>query len=198
MSMCACVLSHFSRVWISVTSWTVACQVPWSMGILQARILGVGCHALLQGIFPAQGLNLRFLRLLHCQVSSLPLVPPRKPMYIYTIHVCVCHIHTFEYVLVTQSCPTLCDPKDYNPPSRILCPWDFPGKNTGVGCVPFSNIWVYVCIYIWGFPGGSDGKESAYNAGDLGLIPGLGRSLGEGNGYPLQYFYLENPMDRGG
>ena len=38
-----------------------------------------------------------------------------------------------------------------------------------------------------GFPGGSDGKESAYNAGNLGLIPGLGRSLGEGNGYALQY-----------
>ena len=37
-----------------------------------------------------------------------------------------------------------------------------------------------------GFPGGSDGKESACNAEDLGLIPGLGRSLGEGNGYPLQ------------
>ena len=53
-------------------------------------------------------------------------------------------------------------------------------------------------VYIWGFPGGSDGKESACNAGDLGLIPGFGRSLGEGNGYPLQYFYLENPMDRGG
>ena len=38
-----------------------------------------------------------------------------------------------------------------------------------------------------GFPGGSDGTESACNAGDLGLIPGLGRSPGEGNGYPLQY-----------
>ena len=48
-----------------------------------------------------------------------------------------------------------------------------------------------------GFPGGSDGKESVSNAGDLGLIPGLGRSPGEKNGYPLQYFCLENPMDRG-
>ena len=48
-----------------------------------------------------------------------------------------------------------------------------------------------------GFPGGSDGKESAYNAGDLGSIPGLGRSPGEGNGYPPQYSCLENPMDRG-
>ena len=46
-----------------------------------------------------------------------------------------------------------------------------------------------------GFPGGSDGKESACNVGDLGLIPGLGRSPGEGKGYPLQYSGLENSMD---
>ena len=49
----------------------------------------------------------------------------------------------------------------------------------------------------FGFPGGSDGKESAYNAGDSGLIPGSGRSLGNWNGNPFQYSYLENPMDRG-
>ena len=48
-----------------------------------------------------------------------------------------------------------------------------------------------------GFPDGSDGKKSACNAGDLGSIPGLKRSLGEGNGNPLQYFCQENPMDRG-
>ena len=47
------------------------------------------------------------------------------------------------------------------------------------------------------FPGGSDGKVSGYNAGDLGLIPGLGGSPGEGNDNPLQYSCLENPMDRG-
>ena len=45
--------------------------------------------------------------------------------------------------------------------------------------------------------GGSDGKESACNAEDMGLIPGLERSAGEGNGYPFQYSCLENPMDRG-
>ena len=48
-----------------------------------------------------------------------------------------------------------------------------------------------------GFPGGSDGKESACNAGDLGSIPGSGRSPGEGNGNPLQYSFLENPMKGG-
>ena len=47
------------------------------------------------------------------------------------------------------------------------------------------------------FPGGSDGKASAYSAGDLGSIPGLGRSSGEGKGYPLQYSHLGNPVDRG-
>ena len=48
-----------------------------------------------------------------------------------------------------------------------------------------------------GFPGGSDGKESAWSAGDPGLILGSGRSPGEANGYSLQYYYLENSMDRG-
>ena len=48
-----------------------------------------------------------------------------------------------------------------------------------------------------GFPCGSAGKESTCNAGDLGSIPGLGRSPGEGRGYPLQYSGLENSMDRG-
>ena len=48
-----------------------------------------------------------------------------------------------------------------------------------------------------GFPGGSDGKESAYNVEGLGLIPRSGRSPTEENGYPLQYSCLENPMDRG-
>ena len=47
-----------------------------------------------------------------------------------------------------------------------------------------------------GFPGGSDSKESTCNAGDLGSIPGSGRFPGEGNGNPLQYSCLENPLDR--
>ena len=49
----------------------------------------------------------------------------------------------------------------------------------------------------WGFPDGSDGKESACSAGGPGSIPGLGISPGEGNGNPLQYSHLENAMDRG-
>jgi len=65
-----------------------------------------------------------------------------------------------------------------------------------------ANIYAYIHIhiigthaYIWGCPGGSAGKESACKAGDLGSIPGLERSPGEGKGYPLQYFGLENSMD---
>ena len=49
----------------------------------------------------------------------------------------------------------------------------------------------------WGFPGGSVGKEFACDAGDPGLIPGLGKTPGERDGNPFQYFCLENPMDRG-
>ena len=49
----------------------------------------------------------------------------------------------------------------------------------------------------WGFPAGSDGKEFACNVGDLGSIPGLGRSPGKGNDNPLQYSCWEHPMDRG-
>ena len=57
----------------------------------------------------------------------------------------------------------------------------------------YSNLYTYT----FGFPGGSVGNESACNAGDLGSIPGLGSSSGEGNGYSLQNSCLENPMDRG-
>ena len=52
-----------------------------------------------------------------------------------------------------------------------------------------------ICLCVIGFPGGSEGKVSACNAGHLGLIPVLGRSPGEENGNPLQYSGLENPMD---
>ena len=49
---------------------------------------------------------------------------------------------------------------------------------------------------ISGFPGSAVVENPPANAGDMGVIPGLGRSPGEGNGHPLQYFCLENPMDR--
>ena len=56
----------------------------------------------------------------------------------------------------------------------------------------------YITLQVqWDFPGGSNVKESAYNVGDPCSIPALGRSSGEGNGNPLQYSCLRNPMDRG-
>ena len=68
-------------------------------------------------------------------------------------------------------------------------PWPHPGRGQESG---------HLCsTYCMGFLGGSDGKVSACNAGDLGLIPGSGRSPGEGNGNPLQYSCLENSMDGG-
>ena len=56
-----------------------------------------------------------------------------------------------------------------------------------MNCVMVSKIYIYIL----------DGKASAYSVGDPGSVPGLGRSPGEGNGTPLQYSCLENPMDRG-
>ena len=67
----------------------------------------------------------------------------------------------------------------------------------------FKNLFIYLLLavlgrcYCMGFPSSSDGKASACGAGDPGLIPGLGRSPGEGNGNPLQYSCLESAMDRG-
>ena len=88
-----------------------------------------------------------------------------------------------------------------------------PQINRGVGCwqmplgTPFHQMeqkssWIPCSLnnglpkMSMGFPAGSDGKEAACNAGDLGLIPGSGRSPGEGNGNPLQYSCLENSIDR--
>ena len=77
------VLNHFRCVRLFVTLWTVAHQAPLFMDS-PGKNIEVGCHALLQGIFPAQGLNLHLLHLLHWQASSLSQVPPGKPL-IYPI-----------------------------------------------------------------------------------------------------------------
>ena len=75
------------------------------------------------------------------------------------------------------------------------------GNMVGAGC-NFSSIYCVVSYlnslyFTRGFPSGSDGKESACNAGDPGSIPGWGRSPREGHGNPLQSSFLENSMDRG-
>ena len=71
-----------------------------------------------------------------------------------------------------------------------LTKWNFVSK-------VMSQLFNMLSRYIMGFSSVSDGKASAYNTGDLGSVPGFGRSPGEGNGNPLQYSCLENPMDRG-
>ena len=72
----------------------------------------------------------------------------------------------------------------------MLC-GDLMGKKSAK-----ERLQVYAKL-IQGFPGGSEGKNTPASAGDLGSIPGWGRSPGEGNGNPLQYSWLENYMDRG-
>ena len=71
----------------------------------------------------------------------------------------------------------------------------------GISVVVFSHFLplfrLPLFIIVIHFPGSSDGKVSAYNVGDLGSIPGSGRSPGERNGTPLRYSCLENPMDQG-
>ena len=103
-------------------------------------------------------------------------------------------------------------------PARFLCSWNSPGKNTGVDSHSLLQVIFHAqglnpdlphckqiayCLSQQGspyarevFPGGSDCKESVCDAGDLGLIPGSGRSSGGGNGNLLQYSFLENSIDR--
>ena len=70
-------------------------------------------------------------------------------------------------------------------------------KSRWIPMAESSNLQNQLLLQWLSFPGGSEVKASAPNAGDLGSIPGLGRSPGEGNGNPLQYSCLENPMDGG-
>ena len=79
-------------------------------------------------------------------------------------------------------------------PTRLLCPWDSLGKNTGVGCFPSPIVKFRGSQKLYmGFLCGLAGKKSACNVGDLGAVPGLGRSPGGGRGNPFPYSCLENP-----
>jgi len=114
-----------------------------------------------------------------------------------------------------QSCPPLCDAVDSSPQGSAV-----PGilQARTLGGLPLPSPWhsiyliseiafllkfkvhlniLFCCntLQIVGFPGGSTGKESTCNVGDLDFIPGLGRSPGEGKGYPFQFSGLENSMD---
>ena len=104
-------------------------------------------------------------------------------------------------VLSLQLCPSLCNPMDCSQPgsslhgilqSRILEWISMPSSRGSYQ----PRVWTQLFFFFFCIaPGGSNGRESTCNVGDLGLIPGLGRSPGEGNSYPLQYSGLENSMD---
>ena len=113
---------HLSDICMCICAQSLqSCPSLWPYGWQPARLLcawdspskntGVGCHPLLQEIFPTQGSNPCLLCLLHWQTSSLLLVPPGKPIY-----ACV-YIYT---CIVTQLCPAVCDPMDYSLPDSTV------------------------------------------------------------------------------
>ena len=107
--------SCLTVLWPPLT-WPARLLCPWdSLG----KNTGVGCHFLFQGIFLTQGLN---LGLLHWQADSLPLSHQGSPSSITACTVFSCSV-------VSSSLR----PNGLQP-TRLLCPWDFPGKSTGVGC----------------------------------------------------------------
>ena len=115
-----------------------------------SRNTGVGCQALLQGIFPTQGLNPGFP---HCRQILYHL--SHHGSYLHIVHSQTWMLHAY-YIFKREE-----------------------------GTKSYHNL------------SGLDGKESACNVGNRGSIPGLGRFPGVGNGKPLQYSCLGNPMDRG-
>ena len=143
------------HVRLFVTTWTVACQPPLSMGFPRQEYWSVLPFSS-PGDLPDPGIKLGSPSL---QTDSLLSEPPGK----------------------SQS-------------SICLAVLFF---NRKLKSVYLSFGFVAFFPHIRGFPGGSDSKEFACNAGHPGLIPGSGRSPGEGNSNPLQYSCLENSMDRG-
>ena len=118
---------------------------------------------------------------LECVPTMILLSPWCKPQLKHFLHGWLypaAHAQSLSHV------PLFVTPTDCSAPGPSVH-GIFPGKVTPVGCHFLPN-----CL---GFPGGSEGKVSACNSGDLGSIPGLGRSPGEGNGNALQYSCLENP-----
>ena len=124
------------------------------------------------------------------------------------------HAHTFypnpspaflhrTYYLALSLCPLLdcrLQQDRFCLPCSLLSPWSpHSAWLTHSGRMGRGGGWLTHCRVLirLGFPGGSEVKASVWNAGDPGSIPGSGRSPGEGNGNPLQYSCLENPMDGG-
>ena len=158
---------------------------PWDFS---GKNTAVGCHFLLQGMFPTQGSN---QGLLHRRQTLYYLSPRGSPKQNW--------------------CPLCERGQPWSPRSGPSSSWGGtrPGAGFWVGTAShMAHLWglqwdrsqglpgTAWSLAVCGFPGGSEVEESARNAGDPGSIPGLGRSPGEGNGNPLQY-YLENPTEEG-
>ena len=150
----------------------MGCSLPGSSvhGILQEEYWS-GLPFPSPGDLPNSGIEPRSPAL---QADALTSEPPGKPKF-KREHCQLCHyeLEKYSYILEITSVLFNCV---FLPTSSGM--WNFPNQRKT-------------------FPGGSDGKELACNAGDPGLISGSGRSPGEGNGNPLPYSCLENPMDRG-
>ena len=176
---------------MSDSLWPNGLYSPWnSLG----QNTGVGSLSLLQETFPTQGSNPGLSPALH--TDSLPAEPPGKPK-----NTGVGSLSVLQWIFPNQESNQgllHCRRILYNRAIREapITPW--VGSNT-LTTWTFGQTFNYLhwSLKILGFLDDSYGKESTYNVGDLSLIPGSGRYPGEGNGNPLQYSLLENPMDRG-
>ena len=175
-----------SHVQLFANPWTVAHQAPPSMEFSRQEYWS-WLHFLLQGIFLTQrsNLGLPYCRSPICFTIWATREAPKGDRQAS---------NDFEAVL-------------FNPNSSILrlfgdCAWLLPLSVSNRAYMVGQNLTTkeeLMVIHLpnhW-FPSGSDGKASACNVGNLGSIPGSGRSPGEGNGNPLQYSCLENSMDGG-
>ena len=144
----------------------------------------MGCHFLLQGIFSTQG---SYPRLLHRQADSLPL-SHQAPLY-----------SSVGLDIFTWLCKQSAELFHLAQLNLLPIKQQLPIFFSFLATIP---LFVSDTSFKWSHTyhaelGGSDDKISACNAEDPGLIPGSGRSAGEGNGYKLQHSCLENSMDRG-
>ena len=176
---------------MSNTLWPHGLYSPWNS---PGQNTGVGNLFLLQGICPTQGSN---PGLLHCRRILFHLSHKGNPFNKHLTNLEMTaepwHFCTVPQLGSVVSCRA-CRKSENSTKIRALKLWLLREKNSVRREERQEDIYTRLgkC-----FPGGSDGKEPACNAGDLGSVPGLGRSPGEGNGNSLQYSCLENPMDRG-
>ena len=157
---------------------------PWDF---PSKNTGVGCHALLQEILPTQGKNLCLPHLLHFR-QILYCWAPREAQLAVSSWAnylnFLTHRMRIMIGLISQG-------------FWVSISWVNTYNVLRFGLVSNVDSDARLIEFTSQLPGGSDGKASACNEGDLGSIPGSGRSPGEGNGNPLQHSCLENPMEGG-